>query len=757
MNPNKLFPRLSIRWKLAIAFVILSGFPLVVVGVMGIRSATMELRFFARANLQHDLQLVEENAIAALIQVGQHSDLLAEVGVERLRPGAGKPGLDDFEALTQAYLDDDPSPIFRVHLLDETGTVVASVARTGAPPLESRLGLPLPLYEVTAAALEPGERAFIPVELRTDSVDRLAVIPAVTVVRGVFHEGAFIGSVAAEAETEKLLGGLEITSPDLEGVTGLVNAAGHLLYHSELKEDWSELLSADPISLTSFFSEETSAGILDAQEPSLFSESDGLEVAARPLVLDDSDLGRLVLFRAVPIAGLDARVTETVQAFMVVGILILLATLGFALLAADQITHPILRLQRAAHALAAGGMPTPVTVETNDELEDLADDFNSMAESLGRHRSELESLVEERTTRLLETQARLTQLVGSSADGIVGLDADGRIELWNRGAEDLFGFTADEALGSDLTELLGDGTETEGRYFREELGSRGSVVGYHARRRTKDGVEMPVSLTMTRVLDPDGEAVGCTVIYRDDRPRLALEEQMRRSERLAAVSLMAAGLAHELNNPLSVLGNRIELMQRDAVARDEDPRLLKDLEVLGKHVGRIGSITEDLLRFARDDGEEVTCVDVNSVVGRVVRLLDRVFVAAGLELDVRPAEDLPTVRGNENILETVIVNLLLNARNATPSRGRVVLETLASGSAVKVEVRDSGPGVPPELRRRIFEPFFTTRADRGGTGLGLAVCRALTDRLGGTLEVGDAAEGGARFILSVARDDQRTA
>jgi PAS domain S-box-containing protein len=547
---------------------------------------------------------------------------------------------------------------------------------------------------------------------------------------------------------------MEIASPNVSGVTGLAGTDGYFLYHTELKQGWDQLLTTRPTSLSDHFSPEVVEGMLAAVAPSVFPDVGGVEVAVRRLTLGGGGHENLVLYRAVPVTALDSRVTEVLTVFLLIGFLVLITVLGLAFVAAEQITQPIFRLQRAAHALAEGGSPEPVVVETNDEIEDLGSDFNRMALALEQHRSGLEALVAERTARLREAEARLGQLVGSSADGIVGLDADERVELWNRGAVDLFGFDAAEAMGRELDDLLGPRTGTESAYFRTELGAHGAVVGYRTRRRTKAGDEIPVSLTMTCVYSKDENVLGYSVIYRDDRPRRVLEEQMRRSERLAAISLMAAGLAHELNNPLSVLGNRIELMQRDAASKNMNPQLLKDLDVLGKHVGRIGTITGDLLRFARDEADDLAAVEVNDVAERVLRLMGRVFVAGGVELHQRLAEGLPQALGNENVLETVLVNLLLNAQQATDAGGQVVLETkrAESGSAVIIEVRDDGPGVPPDMRRRIFEPFFTTKAGKGGTGLGLAVCRALVDRMGGTIEVHDAEEGGARFVLTMALD-----
>lgn len=259
-----------------------------------------------------------------------------------------------------------------------------------------------------------------------------------------------------------------------------------------------------------------------------------------------------------------------------------------------------------------------------------------------------------------------------------------------------------------------------------------------------------MAVTKSPLHDEDGRTLGHSLIIRDERAREMLEEQMRRSERLATISVMAGGIAHELNNPLSIIGNRIELMQREAIMHDAGVSMLEDLEVLRKHVGRIGSVTSDLIKFARDEADELGPIDVNTIVERVTRLLGKVMREGGVQLDIRSEDDLPAVLGSESVVETVLVNLLLNAQQATPPGGEVVVSTSGDdlGTEVRIEVRDSGPGVPEDLRLRIFEPFFTTKADRGGTGLGLAVCRALVDRVGGTLDLMPSESGGARFVVT---------
>jgi PAS domain S-box-containing protein len=746
LNLNKLFPRLSIRAKLGIGFAAVSGIPLLVVGTLGGLSALIDLADAAEQGLVHDLSLVHQDVSGALLQVHQHVSFLAELGIAA---DSGDPAGEAALAVAETYLVADSSALFRVMALDGEGNLARIAQRPDTrvlPPNESGQ----PLYHFTALGLEAGGYALLPVELeaRTDPGEPLEVRPAVAVVLPVIRDGEYAGAVVGEADAESLFPSLTLASPGLEGTSALAQSDGHLLYHTDAKAHWDALMGEATLqdhvgdSVAALLIESDSAGILRAGSRGVVTHQRVELGASSPLVL----------YRVVPLTGLLPPVRRFLLVYSGVGMLLLVIVLGISVVASKQITRPIYRLREAARNMARGEHPGELRIESNDELEDLAADFTLMANTLEAHRYHLQTLVEDRTRKLVETQEELRQVVTMSADAIVGLDTDERVRLWNLGAEATFGYSADEARGRILSSLIGPGAGErlgEAAFFAEALEQVGAVTNFRTVRRSKSGEEIPTTITTTALLGEDGALTGYSVVLRDDRGREMLEEQMRKSERLSAISVMAAGLAHELNNPLSVLGNRIELMRREAVAKGYDEHVQRDLEVLGKHVGRIGSVTGDLLRFARDEAEEFVAVDANAVVERVGRLMNRIFVSADLDLKLDLAPQLPPILGSESVVETTLVNLLLNAQQATPPGGTVTVVTRRDpdDAAVEVEVVDTGPGIPDDLRVRIFEPFFTTKAERGGTGLGLAVCRTLVDRCGGRIWT-NGRHTGASFVMS---------
>ena len=706
LNLNKLFPRLSIRAKLVIAFVALAVFPLLIVGTVGLISAITELRASARAELAYDLDVTFLRTSRALREAEQHTSFLTEAGLGSilLEPDSDP---EEARAVTEAFLRVDSSAVFRVKVIDEFGEVILRARRPG-PPEGIASPESEPFYAWAAAGLEPDDRVFLPVEFGLEGADTTGhTVPAVAVLVPVHDEGGFRGVVVGEAEAATLFEGLDRASPSLDGTTGLVDEEGLFLYHSELKSDWSSLLSARVTSgLRDEFPAELAERML-TESAGVDQTEDGTVVGFRRIAIGHPQTTALILYRAVPLGVMAASVRRFLLLALLLGAAIVAVVTLLAALAADQISRPIYRLRAGAAAVSKGDSLEPLSIETNDELEDLARDFTSMAGTLERHRHHLEELVEERTRDRNRAETELHLVLNSSADAIVGLDTEQRVRLWNHGAAELFGYAAGEAAGRPLDELIGPGPDEaleEQRFLASTLDSMGSVINYRTNRRAKGGTQVPVSLTETVLVGEDGRPAGLSLIFRDDRAQRNLDEQMRRSERLAAVSVMAAGLAHELNNPLAVLGNRIELMQREAAAQGGGEQLQRDLEVLRQHVGRLGGITSDLLRFARDDSGEIGPVDVAEIVERVGRLLRRVFVASDLALHIELGDDVPAVSGNETVVETVLVNLLLNAQQATPAGGRIdVITRLGSADGfVDIVVRDTGPGIPVDLRRRIF-------------------------------------------------------
>ena len=747
MNINKLFPRLSIRAKLTIAFAALAGLPIGILAAVTLQITTLRLRTIARETLQHDVETTAAQIELSFLTVERAASHLADAVVGTLlRDGRG---LEGQAGTVESFLRLNPD-LLRVRVLRETGQAAAVFDAAGWRTSRPGADEGSVYYSLRAAALAPGERLVLPVEVRSSSeADALVSTPAIAVLVPVHDaSGGYRGTVVLEAYAASLFRGLETTSPHLQGVTALVDEGGLFLYHSERKNHWRSLLAALGDS-----SDSEGAGSRDAAPRRAPFAGAAYLVASTRVELGSPEEAPLRLYRAVPLSTLYRTVREFLSWAAVTGVALIGLVLGLAVVAAKQLTDPIYRLREAARALALGRRQDSLAIDTNDELEDLARDFKEMARTITEHRERLEHVVAERTSELAAAHAELHDILANSADAIIALDAADRVRVWNRGAERLFGYAQSECVGQRVDDLLlprDADLRAEQAFIARELERRGSVIDLHTHRRAKDGRLIPVSVTHTLIRNGAGVPQGAALIIRDASLQVRFEDQMRRSERLATVSVLAAGLAHELNNPIGIIGNRLEVM---AAALDRGPQvdvLKRDISVLRDHVGRLATVTGHLLRFGRADEDPPREVRLDDIAARVATLLERALVTRGIHVVHNSNPPVPSVRGRAQALETVCTNLMLNAADAMPKGGTITVAS-ASGpdGAAELRVGDEGPGVPKDLRERIFEPFFTTKGPGRGTGLGLALCRSIVERHGGRIWVEDGPVGGSCFVVSI--------
>ena len=243
-----------------------------------------------------------------------------------------------------------------------------------------------------------------------------------------------------------------------------------------------------------------------------------------------------------------------------------------------------------------------------------------------------------------------------------------------------------------------------------------------------------------------GERLGTVLILEDVTARVRLEEQLQHSEKMASIGLLAAGVAHEVNTPLTGISSYTQMLREQIRPEDLRYPLLEKIE---RQTFRAAKIINNLLNFARSSTAELEPLDLNRLLGDVLSLLEHQFDKARIKLRREFSEDLPRVRGNENRLQQVFFNLILNARDAMPSGGWLTLVTRADDDTVIVEVKDSGHGIKREDVKRIYDPFFTTKGIGRGTGLGLSVSYGILQEHGGGIFVESAPGQGTTFQVAL--------
>jgi len=228
-----------------------------------------------------------------------------------------------------------------------------------------------------------------------------------------------------------------------------------------------------------------------------------------------------------------------------------------------------------------------------------------------------------------------------------------------------------------------------------------------------------------------------------------VERKLMQSEKLAAIGLLAAGVAHEINNPISIIITRLELIQK-SLSRGDTSALKKDLEVLHNHAVRIGQITGNLLAFSRESANNVEAVDLNGTVERVMSFVEPPIKRKGVKIDRFLADGLPHVRAGRSGMEQVIYNIVYNAYQATDTGGRITIKTaLNEKGDVDLVITDTGSGIPEEDIENIFDPFFTTKEVGEGTGLGLSITYGIVEDFGGSIKVDSSPESGTVFTITL--------
>jgi PAS domain S-box-containing protein len=361
-------------------------------------------------------------------------------------------------------------------------------------------------------------------------------------------------------------------------------------------------------------------------------------------------------------------------------------------------------------------------------------------------------------TREAEERERfIRQVVESLREGVVAIDGNGCVVAWNAAMEALGARAAAAAIGRPLAECVpAFGREPVAERLRALLaGTADAFTAEAVEHAGPDGRRMVLNVKGSPLRERDRQA-GAVLLVEDVAERLAMERSARQTEKLAALGTLAAGLAHELNNPIGIISSRIELMLLDAETQPLPAGVREDLDVLHRHAQRVARTGQSLLSFARQSPGRVAAMDLNHLLEETLVLIEKTLVKDGVSVTRSLALDLPPVWGDENAIQQVVLNLLTNARDAIGGHGEIAVETSRADGAhggVRLSVRDSGAGIEPELLPRIFDPFFTTKPQ--GTGLGLSILYGIVRDHRGTVDVQSERGKGTTFVLTFPSEDPR--
>ncbi len=340
-------------------------------------------------------------------------------------------------------------------------------------------------------------------------------------------------------------------------------------------------------------------------------------------------------------------------------------------------------------------------------------------------------------------------------DGVVVTDSDGSVIIWNRAAEEMTGIVGDDAIGKNFRAVFMDNPAVVSQ-IDKTIASGRSYSDYEAEISIKHGTRHPVGLVTSMLTDEEGSPTRVILTIRDQAGVRDLKERIRRSDRLATLGMIAAGIAHEVKNPLVGIRGAAQLMRSELPSLttsvpDSGKNLAEYLDIILKEADRLNNVLEGILDFTRIKPREMKASNIHSILDRVLLLNEESARQRGIVLSRLYDPSLPDVYGNADQLIQVFLNIIKNAVEAMPKGGKLTVVTRMSDlfttvqadgkkyQLMVVKVSDTGSGIKQEHLQDIFTPFFTTK-DRG-VGLGLALSYQIVQEHLGTIRVESQAEG----------------
>jgi PAS domain S-box-containing protein len=360
-------------------------------------------------------------------------------------------------------------------------------------------------------------------------------------------------------------------------------------------------------------------------------------------------------------------------------------------------------------------------------------------------------LLEEQGQRARELE-RLKEfnenIIESITVGVMVVNLHGRVVNWNGALENIYGLPREDAIGRRVIEVF----DPEMLKVLREMMTRSewqpdvpkSIYKFHARAR--NGRELIINLSLAPLNAKTGAVEGTLIAIEDLTERVRLEEQVQQSDKLSSIGLLAAGVAHEVNTPLTGISSYAQMLMQQVP--ETDPRHLL-LQKIHRQTSRASAIVNNLLNFSRVSDARLVPVDLHRVLDDTIQLLEAQLRNTQIEVRRIYEENLPLASGNAPKLQQVFMNLILNARDAMTGGGLLEIATSAIENAVVVSFHDSGVGIPPENLPKIYDPFFTTKQIGQGTGLGLAVSYGIIQDHGGRIAVESRPGEGTCFTITL--------
>lgn len=344
-------------------------------------------------------------------------------------------------------------------------------------------------------------------------------------------------------------------------------------------------------------------------------------------------------------------------------------------------------------------------------------------------------------TTLLNTQRYANDVLESIPDSLITLDQEERIVSCNKNAEKLIERRSDEMMGEKLIDIFPN--------CPPEILTAQNIVEKDAELQLPAGRQVPIKIASAQLMDHQGKRIGRVLVMRDVAQLRSMEQQLEHSRRLAALGSMAAGIAHEVRNPLGTLRGLAHFFGAEDGATDACKEYSK---FMISEVDRLNQLVTELLQFGAPRDVTFGKVDAKIMVEKIVTLLEKDFTEKNIRF-VQHLNNSATLYGDSDLLMQALLNLLKNSIQATPEGGEISLDITCDAQACRLSISDTGVGMSKEAQNKIFDPFYTTR--KTGTGLGLSVSHRIVERHNGYFEINSVVSKGTTITIVLPHKEKK--
>jgi PAS domain S-box-containing protein len=755
----------GIRIRLITSFLLLAVLPLFIAGLYGIYYSVSSLAGITLNQLEYEVSSKADDIGRFLHNVHSHVLYLSRSVIlsEMLERGANNAERKKLENHFLNFSMAHPY-YYQIRYIDEKGMEIVRVDSDGERSkitLQERLQNKNDRYYFTDSVKYPeGECYVSPLDFNIEwGKIEIPLKPVVRIATPVF-DGDHInrGIIIINLYGSYIIEQIQKMSVAKMGVTFLTNQRGEYLAHSEYYKYYnkpvSDLLSliADIKNLSDDYSADLVSKILSKQKGAKVLRDKIISYS--PISTGDRVSNSFwVLSLVYPTEIVFEPISRLRIAFLTIGGIAIFTSIIIGILMARHFTTPISEFLKDVDFIAEGDFSHRLNLNSRDELGQLADRFNIMADKLEESRArltnwneELKREVESRTKELKFEKNRLEGILICAAEGVIVADENDNVIMINPAAEKMLGISREDIIGKTFSQC-----HKEPENVKKML-------------KDSETNKLPIStisISGSKILDInvvamkiDEKNFGSMMIFRDitDRHRLEesqrrLEKQMFQAEKLTSLSVLSAGIYHEIGNPLAAIKTVVQAMEEELSLSGSQKRFSERVIM---EVDRLASFLKTFSAFARPSEKHIATIDIVKAIRDVLFWMDKEASNQGINIEYREDRPMPMIKADLQQIQQVLINILINAIHATPQGGKINIMTDYSGvkdEKIKIKVSDTGRGIPDEILGKIFDPFFTTKPT--GTGLGLSIAHKIIHDHGGEIKVFSRVGEGTTFEIAL--------